>query len=106
MLSNLRAWITQATGLPIYQGWHGWHLDGPAAAGRFHKLFIMVDKRRGPGYTPHTNVLLVPPASAEAHACAFRPLMEAVMQSEVGRTYRSSHFGTDGSSAPPSPLPP
>ena len=28
----------------MYQGYHGYHTDGPARTGRYHKMFIMVDK--------------------------------------------------------------
>ena len=77
MLSNLRAWITQATGLPIYQGWHGWHIDGAAKVGRYHKLFLMVNKSDEPEQRAITNVRLIPPASGQMYGCAFRPLMQA-----------------------------
>merc|ERR1711969_10821 len=43
-LHHLRMWLTEVTNHSVYQGWHDWHQDGPAAYGRLHKAFIMVHK--------------------------------------------------------------
>eukprot|EP00466_Bigelowiella_natans_P002470 jgi/Bigna1/91670/estExt_fgenesh1_pg.C_1120006 len=45
VFSLFKGWFTKKTGIPIYTGYHGWHTDGPdQMGGRFHKLFIMVEK--------------------------------------------------------------
>ena len=66
-LSNLRAWFTKTFSLhanfsipPVYQGWHDWHIDGPAEHGRYHKIFVMVNKSTAPAHRALTNVKLVP----------------------------------------------
>ena len=38
--------LTKATNRSVYQGWHAWHMDGPAAYGRFHKVRAVALGRR------------------------------------------------------------
>lgn len=67
LLSVMRAWVTRVTNLTLYQGYHDWHMDGPARdgetleeVGRYHKVFIMVSKSVAPGHRERTNMRLVP----------------------------------------------
>lgn len=54
MGSKLFAYLTQMHGwlalklndTSTWQGFHGWHMDGPPAAGRSHKVFVLVSKNR------------------------------------------------------------
>lgn len=55
-ISNLKAWITQKTNMSVYQGFHGWHIDGQSTHGRYHKAFVMVDK--DVQYTNESNIRL------------------------------------------------
>ena len=32
--------LTKASNESVYQGWHAWHMDGPADYGRFHKVRV------------------------------------------------------------------
>lgn len=74
LLSNLRAWLTREFAgqlPPMYQGWHDWHIDGDADSysGRYHKVFVMVDKSTAkPSHMGLTNVKLVPADVLYAHA--------------------------------------
>ena len=72
-LSNLKAWLTQLSNLSVYQGYHDWHTDGPSRSGRFHKVFLMVEKRvQEPGDLESTNVMLVPNDVLRASDCSSR----------------------------------
>ena len=53
------------------QGWHDWHTDGPSHYGRYHKMFVMVDKEDAPRSQAHTNVKLIPAETLYAHAKCF-----------------------------------
>lgn len=61
-----------------FQGWHGWHQDGPAPLGRYHKAFVMISKNRSTlrggsrAVAAHTNLAAVPASARYAHNCAFR----------------------------------
>ena len=70
VLSNLKSWLTQISNTSVYQGYHDWHTDGPAHYGRYHKLFVMVDKPGHEAKLERTNVRLVPASSLNAHRCA------------------------------------
>lgn len=73
---EMHGWLTLAlnhTG--GFQGWHGWHQDGPSQVGRYHKAFVMVSKNRstargGPDATAaRTNLVAVPAGARYAHNC-------------------------------------
>ena len=88
--SNLKAHLTKVSHTSIYQGWHDWHTDGPAQYGRFHKIFLMVDKEND-GMDANearrtTNVKLIPAESLYTHSQCF----EAFSQDED--TLRRSIF--------------
>ena len=58
LLRAVHGWLTVALNdTSLFQGWHGWHQDGPAQLGRYHKVFVLVSKE---GSTA--------PSSAEAAA--------------------------------------
>ena len=85
LVSNLKAWLTNATGEAIYQGWHGWHHDGPAKTddgitfGRYHKVFVMVAKTNATDHDrTHTNVRLASAAEHIQHRCAFEAINSLV----------------------------
>ena len=65
MWSSMRNWITNVANVPLANGYHDWHTDGPATnpdgsiRGRFHKVFIMVMKSNGTD-AHRTNVRLAP----------------------------------------------
>ena len=89
LLSNMRAWLTThfsteqseaGEAPPVYQGWHDWHIDGPAQGGRYHKFFLMVNKSTEVGAMARTNVRLVPADVLYAYSCAFEEHMEAAGQ--------------------------
>ena len=63
--------MTSVSNASIYQGWHDWHTDGPSRVGRYHKVFIMVDKDEAEANRPRTNVQLVPSDALYAHAQCF-----------------------------------
>lgn len=69
--SNLKAHVTLKSKLPFYQGWHAWHVDGPSSRGRYHKIFVMLDKE---GDRAATNIRLMP---AHWHH-AFAGCMDAI----------------------------
>ena len=58
----------------IFSGFHGWHQDGPADTGRFHKVFVMVEKNRstarrmGPD-SALTNLMAVNTGLRYQHNC-------------------------------------
>ena len=57
------------------QGFHGWHLDGPAKSGRHHKAWVLLSKNRSAGRSPsadaaRSNLAAVPAAAKyAAHDC-------------------------------------
>ena len=60
----------------VAQGWHDWHTDGPSHYGRYHKMFVMVDKEDAPRSQAHTNVKLIPAETLYAHAKCFGKFSE------------------------------
>lgn len=71
LISNLKAWLTSVSNVSVYEGWHDWHMDGPAEYGRYHKAFVMIAKGSGGAAAEarqRTNVRLVPAHSRYAHA--------------------------------------
>lgn len=60
---QIKGYITWATGIPIYSGYHGWHKDGPDQhGGRFHKMFLMLHKEgntSAPEVLGHSNIQLL-----------------------------------------------
>ena len=60
-----------------FQGFHGWHQDGPGPVGRYHKAFVMVSKNRtthrggADAVAAHTNLAAVPAVARYAHNCAY-----------------------------------
>lgn len=63
--SSIRSHITKETSVPVTNGYHDWHIDGPATGagneevGRYNKVFIMVYKDAA--HDLHrTNVRLAP----------------------------------------------
>jgi len=61
-VSSLKGYLTMRTEIPIYTGYHGWHVDGDAPKStRFHKLFVMVSKEDNNGtLRRHSNLRLIP----------------------------------------------
>eukprot|EP00466_Bigelowiella_natans_P019969 jgi/Bigna1/86093/estExt_fgenesh1_pg.C_80066 len=61
-ISQFKSFLTQSLNLPIHSGFHDWHTDGPSPdGGRYHKMFIMVDKdTRNGTMRGHTNLMLIP----------------------------------------------
>ena len=44
--SNFKAYLTTALNDSTwYQGYHDWHTDGPHACGRYHKFYVMLNKK-------------------------------------------------------------
>ena len=64
-LTSLRAWLTRnvpaAVG-SLYNGFHDWHVDGPASLGRGreHKAFVIVSKGNLRDRAMHANVRVIP----------------------------------------------
>ena len=50
---------------------HDWHIDGPAQYGRYHKIFVMVDKDMSGGESSRqlSNVKLIPNDVLRVHDC-------------------------------------
>ena len=78
LVSEMRVWLTKATGVPLCQGFHDWHMDGPGTHGRYHKAFVMISKGApGGGEAPEgdaairraTNLRLVPASERYASNC-------------------------------------
>ena len=67
-ISQFKSMLTEATNLPLHTGFHDWHQDGPSSdGGRFHKLFVMVDKSPPGNHTMDsfplknaTNLIVIP----------------------------------------------
>eukprot|EP00470_Lotharella_oceanica_P008404 CAMPEP_0170179802 /NCGR_PEP_ID=MMETSP0040_2-20121228/19235_1 /TAXON_ID=641309 /ORGANISM="Lotharella oceanica, Strain CCMP622" /LENGTH=314 /DNA_ID=CAMNT_0010424101 /DNA_START=105 /DNA_END=1049 /DNA_ORIENTATION=- len=64
IFNQLKGGLTLASGVPLYTGFHGWHIDGNGPGNvRFHKLFVMLYKDTGLGYEEsrqHSNLVLFP----------------------------------------------
>jgi len=60
-ISQFKSWLTMALHLPVHSGFHDWHTDGPSHdGGRYHKLFVMVEKDTKNGtMRPFTNLMLI-----------------------------------------------
>jgi len=68
-ISQFKSFLTMAFHAPVHTGFHDWHTDGPSQdGGRYHKLFIMVDKdSRNGTLRNHTNLMLIPRISFYKH---------------------------------------
>eukprot|EP00316_Scyphosphaera_apsteinii_P000693 CAMPEP_0119316536 /NCGR_PEP_ID=MMETSP1333-20130426/39898_1 /TAXON_ID=418940 /ORGANISM="Scyphosphaera apsteinii, Strain RCC1455" /LENGTH=545 /DNA_ID=CAMNT_0007322209 /DNA_START=129 /DNA_END=1766 /DNA_ORIENTATION=- len=95
LISNLRAWLTKVSNVPIYQGFHDWHIDGPAHVGRYHKVFVMVNKSTAPGHRQLTNLKLVPAHILHAQKCALKQQQDewaAGVQDARHDSWRRLHY--------------
>ena len=66
------------------QGYHSWHLDGPAAAGRHHKAWVLISKNqsttrssRNSSCATLSNLEPVPAAVRYAHNCQLSPSQDS-----------------------------
>lgn len=69
-IHHLRYWLTMKFNIPFYLGYHRWHVDGDGIVysrpGRYHKLFMMVDKDNGAyrenpeGTRMSSNIMIMP----------------------------------------------
>ena len=91
LMSNLKAWLTAVSNTSVYQGWHDWHADGPSHYGRYHKIFVMVDKAGAPATAQQTNVRLIPADTLYAHA----PCFERFANEEGSITREFSRDGSE-----------
>jgi len=78
--AQLHGWLTiTLNDTNGFNGYHGWHQDGPGPVGRFHKAFVLVSKNRStmrhdprnhPVAALKTNLAAVPASARYAHNCA------------------------------------
>jgi len=64
-LHYFRLWLTEKLNFPFYLGYHGWHVDGDNSVqseiGRFHKFFVMIDKKGTNENTRmNSNIMVMP----------------------------------------------
>lgn len=75
-VGEMHGWLRLALNdTSVFSGYHGWHQDGPGTVGRFHKVFVMVEKNRSTDRlvgrsSALTNLMAVDAAARYQHNCA------------------------------------
>ena len=75
--------MTNVSNLPVYQGWHDWHVDGPAHNGRYHKFFIMVNKSTEAGAQELTNVKVIPANAFYTAGCTWNKFVSKITARQI-----------------------
>lgn len=81
--SSIRSHVTKETSVPVTNGYHDWHIDGPATGvgkeevGRYNKVFIMVYKDDASDLH-RTNVRLAPNSAKQGFDGEGNPIWDRV----------------------------